>query len=88
MRTIHGCATLPIGNIQVQRPIGIVKMQPSPPLNKIEASRRLRRILALVGLLLILASILLLISFHRTPQREQIHYDPPATLFAPPGAEP
>jgi hypothetical protein len=44
----------------------------------------MRRILAVIGVLLILGSILVLISIHRTPPREQIRYDPPATLFEPP----
>jgi len=62
--------------------------EPLPSTIKSWASRRTRRILAMVGLLLILVSILLLISIHKTPQHEQLRYDPPATLFAPPGASP
>jgi hypothetical protein len=59
-------------------------MQPLTSPNKQGISRRVRRILAVIGLLLILGSILVLVSLHRTPEREQLRYDPPATLFAPP----
>jgi hypothetical protein len=62
--------------------------EPSPLFKKGWVTRRVRRTLAFIGILLILASIFLLVSARKIPQHEQLRYDPPATLFAPPGGSP
>jgi hypothetical protein len=62
--------------------------EPSPLFRKGWASRRVRRTLAFIGMLIILGSILILVSVQRAPQHEQLRYDPPATLFAPPEVSP
>jgi hypothetical protein len=62
--------------------------EPSPLFKKGWASRRVRRTLAFIGILIILGSVLILVSVQRVPLHEQLRYDPPATLFAPPEGNP
>ena len=53
-----------------------------------QISRRVRITLAVIGGLLLLSSIFLLGSLKTNPPRDQLRYDPPATLFAPPEMTP